>query len=227
MTSIEDRENQLTETPRLNQAETSQKGQFRRVFEVTLFVGAWILIGCVLHLDANSYLLIGLPITFIYQIVVAKAPLRTLWVLAAPQMKIHQTRLAAKIIGLGFAAANAVLIYEVVASGYWIGAAYEGVEIVGSIPLAYAISNFTRSTIRPLLMTLATAGSFGIGMFLLTYAHSVYYLNVQPAVSVGSFALSALVSLVQYVPAIFMLEEVSFRAPSIATFTALEKRGQR
>jgi hypothetical protein len=193
-------------------APISAKSQFRRAIEVTLFVGAWMLIGYVLRLDANSYLLAGIPITLLFQKLIARSPITTLWVRSASHaMNIHDTGRFAMLVALGFAAFNSIQLYGYALAGNWIATIYEIVAIVGSIPLAYSLSNFTRSMLRPLLMCLASAGAIGVGYFFVSFVTNVYYLKTTQAPSIIMFALTCLFSLATYLPITFMLEEVSFR----------------
>jgi membrane protease YdiL (CAAX protease family) len=52
----------------------------RRYLEVLAFVAVWMALGWVFHLDANSYLLIGVPLVALFQRFIRRQPLRNLWV---------------------------------------------------------------------------------------------------------------------------------------------------
>jgi hypothetical protein len=186
--------------------------QLRRALEATAFLGAWMVIGFVLRLDPNSYLLLGLPITIIFQLLVRKAPLRALWVRKAPPLDIGKLKPAAQLVAIAFATANMVLLYKYYfASHSWILVLYELVAILGSIPLAYAIHNFTKQMIRPLLLCLATAGSVVVGLDLTSYLWGVFEAHSMAPVTLGGFVIVWVVSMVQYLPVVFLLEEVWFR----------------
>jgi len=171
-----------------------------------------MLVGFVLRLDANAYLLLGLPITVLFQLLMRKAPLRALWVRSAPILDIAKLKLGAKLVALIFAAANLVLLYDYYAASHsWVLVLYELVAIAGTIPLAYAIHNFTRQMIRPLLMCLATAGSVVVGVDVVSYWLRVIELRAAAPVTLEGFTFSWLVSMAQYLPVVFLLEEVWFR----------------
>lgn len=170
-----------------------------------------MVIGFVLRLDPNSYLLLGLPITVVFQLLVRKAPLRALWVRKAPPLSIGKLKPAAQLVALAFALANWVILYEYVVSHSWILVLYELVAIVGTIPLAYAIHNFTRQMVRPLLMCFATAGSVVVGLDLTLYLSGVYQQHSLTPVTLGGFVITWTVSMVQYLPVVFLIEEVWFR----------------
>lgn len=83
--------------------------------------------------------------------------------------------------------------------------------IIASLPLAYAIQNFDRSMFRPLLLCFGTTGVVGMGYFAFVYVSQVYLSPGGSAVPLGYFIAGIIVSLVEYVPVTFLLEEVSFR----------------
>src|SRR5690348_4317449 len=51
----------------------------RRVAEVVVFVAVWMTAGFVLHLPSNGYLLLGIPLTAAFQVLVRRRPLRELF----------------------------------------------------------------------------------------------------------------------------------------------------
>ncbi|CAN5511925.1 hypothetical protein BH20VER3_BH20VER3_22430 [soil metagenome] len=52
----------------------------RRYVEAALFVALWMGLGWIFRLDANSYLILGVPLLVAFQLGVRRLPLRTLWV---------------------------------------------------------------------------------------------------------------------------------------------------
>jgi hypothetical protein len=60
----------------------------RRYIEVLAFVALWMALGWILHLDVNSYLLIGLPLVVPFQRFVRQRPLRQLWVRDAAAFRL-------------------------------------------------------------------------------------------------------------------------------------------
>lgn len=193
-------------------AHLSAQSQVRRAIEVILFVAAWMLIGYVLRLDATSYLLIGIPITLVFQKLIARSPITRLWVRNPTHaMNFHNTSRFAILVAVGLAVFNSFQLYSYALAGNWIATLYEIVAIVGSIPLAYSLSNFARSMVRPLLLCLASAGVIGVGYFFVSFVTNVYYLKTTQPPSLIVFVLTCLFSLATYLPIVFMLEEVSFR----------------
>jgi membrane protease YdiL (CAAX protease family) len=78
---------------------------------------------------------------------------------------------------------------------------------VGAIPAAYALRNFQRMTLRPLLLCLAMPGALGVAMMIaggIVSGNFVHRLLLE-RLTIG------IDSLLLYVPLVFVFEEVSFR----------------
>ncbi len=191
-------------------ANGTKRSQARRILEATGFVALWIVIGFAFKLDANEYLFVGLPLTLLFQRYLDRSPLRSLWVRLAPQMKFREVKRTAIAVAGAFAAANVVVLGYFLLRHSWEASAYEVVAVLACIPLAYAIHNFQRRSVRPLLLCFGTAGAIGIGYFALAYAARAA-LGLSTTVSPGFFASQFLIYFVIYIPSVFLLEEVSFR----------------
>jgi Type II CAAX prenyl endopeptidase Rce1-like len=61
---------------------------WRRGLVVLTFVGIWMIVGWWFKLDVNQYLLVGVPLTVLFQLVVRRQPIRALWVRDAPPLRI-------------------------------------------------------------------------------------------------------------------------------------------
>ena len=57
-----------------------------RYFAVILFVAAWMAAGWLLRLDPNLYLVLGVPLTVLFQRLVRRQPTQALWVREAPPL---------------------------------------------------------------------------------------------------------------------------------------------
>jgi membrane protease YdiL (CAAX protease family) len=62
----------------------TKTARLRRIVEVVVFVALWMGIGLRFRLDANAYLLLGIPLTAFFQLAVRRKPIRALWVRSAP-----------------------------------------------------------------------------------------------------------------------------------------------
>jgi len=185
--------------------------QLRRVLEGTLFVAIWMVIGYALSLDPTTYLLVGIPVTIVFQMFIAKQPLRALWVRVAPPLKFSALKREALAIAIIFAILNLLFLITFIFAGNWEASVYELVAVLASIPLAYSLSYLSRATLKPLVMCLATSGTIALGTFVVEYWLNVYFYHSQTPVTAGSFLLVGVVSFIEYLPAVFLLEEVWFR----------------
>ncbi len=66
----------------------SSPSQLVRCVQVVVFVGLWMAIGWLFHLDGDSYLVVGVPLVVIFQLVVRKKPLVTLWIRDAESFRL-------------------------------------------------------------------------------------------------------------------------------------------
>ena len=57
-------------------------------FRWVVFVGLWMAVGWLFHLDGDSYLVVGVPLVMIFQLVVRKKPLVTLWIRDAESFRL-------------------------------------------------------------------------------------------------------------------------------------------
>ena len=63
--------------------------QFVRSAQAVVFIGIWMAIGWLFHLDANSYLVVGVPLVVHFQLLVRKKPLVTLWIRDAERFRLN------------------------------------------------------------------------------------------------------------------------------------------
>jgi membrane protease YdiL (CAAX protease family) len=168
-------------------------------------IAAWIVVGFVLRLDANTYLLIGVPITLLFQGLVKRRPIRAVWLRDAPPFRLDAVAL------LLFAALSVMPVYTLIRGlliHEWAYATYGLVSVVGAFAAAYALRALDRPTLRKLGACLGTAGTFGVAFVLLgALQRNGLRLLPGPLESSLEFVRSILV----YVPAVFVLEEVFFR----------------
>src|SRR4029078_12553925 len=58
-----------------------------RAVVATLVIGGYMALGIAFRLGAEAYLLLGIPITIGFQVLVVRRPLRSLWLRAAPAVR--------------------------------------------------------------------------------------------------------------------------------------------
>jgi hypothetical protein len=170
----------------------------RRWAEGLLFVAAWMALGFGLRLDTNSYLLIGIPLTLAFQILVRRDPLRSLWVREAPR-----ARSGFLIVGAILAILPASLLVAAALARQWAVAGWCASAVAGAFAAGYALRDFRRETFRTLAFCLLTAGTMGI--LWMVRARIELGIHRRPNLwgGLGDLAL--------YFPVCFILEEVSFR----------------
>jgi hypothetical protein len=184
-------------------------------------VGLYIAIGLALRLDPNAYLLLGLPITLIFQRVIARRPVRELWLAVGAPFRLDR---AGILIGGALAVVPLTLIAAGVLSGQpWVGG-YGIAASFGALPAAYALRAWDSVSWRALVRCLLTGGALGIAIFVL-FATLTRGLNLvpRPVESLRVFGLSFL----QYLPVMFVMEEVLFRGALDSYLHATDQRRGR
>lgn len=183
-------------------------GRIRRWVEAVAFVALWVAAGEVLDMSANVYLLSGIPLTAGFQLLVRKRPIKDLWVRGGPGFSLGTVSLR-----LAIPLAIVPFFHLVVSllKGQGLGSvAYALAAIVGAGAAAYALGQFRRETWRYLGLCIATASLIGI---LLTIDAAWYNASaVHPTgLHLRPNVLFGIDSLLLYIPAMFVIEEVAFR----------------
>jgi membrane protease YdiL (CAAX protease family) len=172
--------------------------QARRWAEGILFVVIWMELGWAFRLDGNAYLLLGIPLTLVFQRFVRRAPIRALWVREAPPFPKGWL-----IIALIVAIVPVSGLIEAVRNRQWVVGGWMASAVVGSVAAGYALRHFRRETVWTFFLCQLTAGSIGIAEMVLARIVGGNHLAPDPLGGVRSFLL--------YFPVCFVLEEVSFR----------------
>jgi hypothetical protein len=115
--------------------------------EVTLFVALWMTLGAALHLSTEAYLLLGVPLTALFQTAIRRQPLRALWVRDAPPWRLHKI---GWVVALVLAALPALNALADIADRQWRSAAFDALIAVGAFPLVYCLFHLTRERLRQL-----------------------------------------------------------------------------
>jgi Type II CAAX prenyl endopeptidase Rce1-like len=179
----------------------------RRCGEVIALVVSWMVVGRILRLGANVYLLVGIPLTWAFQRLVARRPLAALWVRAAQRFRLDGKGVA---LAVGLAVVPVWFLVRQVRSGRWDAAAWAAACIGGAIFAAFALRQARAAILRPLLVCLATAGIAGSALMALSTLIRVggaSFLAAKPAVLLPIFAQR----LCLFLPTCFVVEEVTFR----------------
>jgi len=178
--------------------------RLRRILETTGVVALWVALGISLHLSVRAYLLLGVPLTAAFQWGVRRQPLRALWVRNAVPFRLDA---AGWTIAALFTVAPAYqLVRDMQTRSPISFKLFDLAAVGGAFAVAYALRNFRREMLKPLLLCLATAGVIGI----LIMVASGFGAGFAHRSLVQRFAIG-FGNLLMLIPVSFVLEEVSFR----------------
>jgi membrane protease YdiL (CAAX protease family) len=180
-----------------------------RLVVATAFVGAWAAAGFALRLRPVTYLLLGIPITFAFQRLVARRPLVALWVRGESKFDVRWRDGA---YGVALAAVPLWTFVRELRGHEWLQAAWALTAVVGAVPAAFAIGRMRRSDGWALLRCLVIAGTVGV----LLVAAPVLVARIAGAMPASVARMPerlgvGLRDFLCFVPITFLLEEVSFR----------------
>lgn len=175
----------------------------RRTIETAAFIAVWMMAGWLLPISSNGYLLLGVPLTLTFQILVRRRPLRELYTAGTTRATLDRP-------GMAIAALLAVVpvwhAVRAMAAGDWTLFGWCLAAIVGAVCAAYSLRSISA---RAMLRSAALPLAVGSGGFALTFG-IVHIATGRPLpVLAAIFALAKYSAL--YFPASFMLEEVTFR----------------
>lgn len=174
-----------------------------RAVVATLVIGGYMALGHAFALSAEGYLLLGIPITVAFQVLVVRRPLRSLWLRDAPRMAFTPRSIGAVVV---VAIAPAVVAVGGVRNGDPVLAGYGLVAIVGAVGAVYAMRAMDRDAVRSTIRTTMITGAILVGI-MVAYRLATGGFNGSYATAVAT----ALVSAATYLPVVFVMEEVLFR----------------
>ena len=178
-------------------------GRLIRAAVATLIVSGYIALALAFRLSAEAYLLVGIPITVAFQLLVVRRPLRSLWLRQAPPMRFTPRSIAAVVvlaISPAFVAARGVRDGDLALVGWGIAA------MVGALGAVYALRAFDRDAARSTIRTTLITGAVLVAiMVAYRLASGGFSGNVAGAV------MATAISVATYVPVVFVMEEVLFR----------------
>lgn len=180
----------------------------QRVVEVVGLVAAWVGLGLLFPVSVEAYLLMGIPLTVAFQVLVRRRPVRELLVRggatgsARPSGFSRHDMTVAGLLGL------APLSWGVQAAGDgnpWVIGWYTA-AVVGAAAAAYALRAMS---VRAMLRSAAPPTAVGVvGNILVVGA---VHLATGSSLDLLAMPGSVLKWLVIYFPATFVIEEVAFR----------------
>ncbi|MGH8929287.1 MAG: CPBP family glutamic-type intramembrane protease [Egibacteraceae bacterium] len=178
-------------------------GYARRFTEVTVFVAVWMALGFALG-DLYLYLLVGVPLTVVFQLVVRRRLLRELWV--RDGQAFHLDRKGKVIAG---ALMILPVITLVLTAGQWLLSVWLMACVVGAVPAAYAICHLRSDSVRITVRWTAIATVAGVAAMVASLV-PLLIASPEPLRS-SSMLVTGLHTAILLIPALFVLEEVTFR----------------
>lgn len=177
--------------------------RLRRMVECGVFVALYVALGYALQLDANAYLVMGIPLTLLFQRFVARKPIRAMWVRAAPPPGFDRWGV---LLAVALAAYPAYLLFTALRDGApWSLVLLLTAAAGGAVAAAYAIRHARSDTPKWLAWCMFTAGGIAV---LLMVGGAMGPLAIR---SLGESLKIGGTSFLLYLPIVFAIEEVTFR----------------
>jgi membrane protease YdiL (CAAX protease family) len=175
----------------------------RRLVDVVAFVAVWVTAGYVLGLSANGYLLLGVPLTAAFQLLVRRRPLRELF--AGNTSRFALSRRGAVMAAVLALVPGSYAVQALLASD-WTLAGWNLAALAGAVAAAFSLrAGSVLATLRAAALPIAVGATGFATVF------GVVHLATGTPLPV----VAALVAVVKYTalyfPATFLLEEVAFR----------------
>jgi membrane protease YdiL (CAAX protease family) len=171
--------------------------------EAVAFVGVWMLAGYLLQLGSDAYLLVGIPLTIGFQVLVRRRPLRELFARTTTRFSLDKKgfALAAGLALVpGFFAARALVDSDWTLFSWYLAA------IAGAFAAAFALrAGQMWAAVRSAALPIA----IGAGGMALVYG--TMHIATGAPLSVGAALAAVAKYTALYFPATFLLEEVAFR----------------
>jgi membrane protease YdiL (CAAX protease family) len=162
----------------------------------------YISLGFLLRLEAPSYLLLGIPLTLIFQLFIVRQPLHKLW--CRDGEKFHLNKFG-WIITLCFIAFPIYKIIELATQDKLtlINLGYYSAAMLGAFGAGYCYSNFTKKTAKDFLLCFGIIVVVRISLYFFPFIIGNHEFNPD--------YIRGIKSLLTYIPVAFVVEEVVFR----------------
>jgi membrane protease YdiL (CAAX protease family) len=177
-----------------------------KYIHVTIFIVIYIGLGFILKLDPNQYLLLGIPLSVLFQIFIRKKGIHNAWVRTDEKFKINKNALFYSVILCIYPLYSTFKVLKTKEPDIII-LLYHLCMLIGSFACGYAISKMTKKTIKDTILCLFTAGVLGCLMFFA----SAELISIKNLSEINFNLKSFAFSLLTYVPVVFIIEEVIFR----------------
>lgn len=203
--------------PRRSAARVGGASRRRRIVEVIAFVAVWVTAGYVLPISSNGYLLMGIPLTIAFQLLVRRRPLRELFASDTARFTLDGP---GRVLAVSLGVVPVLFTVRALSAGSWVDAGWYVAATAGAACAAFALRNGSvRGAFRAAALPMAV-GSTGM---------AAVYSGLHIATGAPMSAAVVVTAIVQYsllyFPATFLLEEVSFRGTLDAHVHHASERG--
>lgn len=187
----------------LRGATLTAAGRRRRTAEGVGFIALWMTLGFTLSLNDGLYLLLGIPLTVCFQVVVRRRPLRELWAHDTARFSLDRR---GRLLAGALIVTPAFFLIRAVSERDWVWTAVMVTTCAGAGAAAFAIR---ATTLTQALRTALVPLVVGVGGMVLALGgvHLAQGVPLEPA----AMLTTVLRYLLVFFPALFLLEEVVFR----------------
>ena len=175
----------------------------RRIIESLAFVAVWVSAGYLLPISSNGYLLLGIPLTIAFQVLVRRRPLRELFAGGTDRFALDRRSL---VLAAALAVVPAIFAVKAVSSGDWVSVGWYLAATAGAFCAAFALrAGSVLGALRSAALPIAV-GSTGFAA-----VYTALHVATGTPLSVQTIVVTIVQFTALYFPATFLLEEVSFR----------------
>ena len=175
----------------------------RRLLEGFGFVAVWVALGYLFPLNDETYLLMGIPLTVGFQILVRRRPLRELWVREASHFSLDKCGL---LMAAVLVATPAYYGARALPGAQWWLIGWYVAGFVGAVGAAFAL----RAT-SPVAMLRSAALPIAVGAGGMAAVIGGIHVATGAPVHVLAVVGTVVKYIAIYFPVTFVLEEVAFR----------------
>jgi membrane protease YdiL (CAAX protease family) len=175
---------------------------YKRYMHCLLFVAVYICLGFLFRFNTQAYLLLGIPLTLLFQSLIARKPFYVLWL--REENKFHLSK-RAFLFGACFLVYP---LYKTVAlsisgSLTLVNLGYYSAAIAGAFAAGICFAALTKRTWRSLLLCFSITLLLRISLYFLPFITGKQILHINYIIGIQS--------LLTYIPVAFIVEEVVFR----------------
>src|ERR1700742_3528705 len=140
---------------------------FRRYVEASAFLTIWVILGLLLKPSVKAYLLLGVPLSLLFQTLVRKRPLADLWVRGATRLRLDHFGYLLVLILASYPLLRLVQQFATRERHGFIYFAVWSVALLSTVPAAFAFRNgVSKEHWKDLSLCLLITGGLGTAMFV-------------------------------------------------------------